>query len=205
MAAYPYRSDTKLYRLHTPQRPVARTRGYRRYWVDEYPLGTNAVVAVLAHTGYDMEDAMIINKAALDRGFAHGTLVKCETVVLKGARVCSAEQEGGRDLPTPTAHARIKANQRFGRGASDARDRGLDNSALDADGLPAVGSKLVKGSAVYSVVDGASGLERIVRHKGEDAAYVAQVVVVSGGRTEWRATIKLLYNRTPVTGDKFSR
>ncbi len=32
--------------------------------------------------GYDMEDAMVINKASLERGFAHGSVYKCETVEL---------------------------------------------------------------------------------------------------------------------------
>ena len=65
------------------------------------------VVAVLAHTGcappallracaaiadvaafsrYDMEDAMIINRSSLDRGFAHGSLIKTETVDLSEKR-----------------------------------------------------------------------------------------------------------------------
>jgi DNA-directed RNA polymerase I subunit RPA2 len=51
MDSYPFRTDTKLYRLHTPQKPVARTQGYEKYQVNEYPLGTNAVVAVLSYTG----------------------------------------------------------------------------------------------------------------------------------------------------------
>ena len=51
MDSYPFRTDTKLYRLYTPQKPLAQTQGYTKYHVNEYPLGTNAVVAVLAHTG----------------------------------------------------------------------------------------------------------------------------------------------------------
>ncbi len=45
------RTDTKLYRLHTPQSPLARTSRYDTYHMDEFPAGTNAVVAVLAYTG----------------------------------------------------------------------------------------------------------------------------------------------------------
>jgi len=33
-------------------------------------------VAVISYTGYDMEDAMIINKSAFERGFAAGTVYK---------------------------------------------------------------------------------------------------------------------------------
>ena len=44
--------------------------------MDNYAMGTNAVVAVVSYTGYDMEDAMIINRASLDRGFAYGTVYK---------------------------------------------------------------------------------------------------------------------------------
>lgn len=32
--------------------------------------------------GYDMEDAMILNKSAVERGLAHATMIKTETVDL---------------------------------------------------------------------------------------------------------------------------
>lgn len=34
------------------------------------------MVAVISYTGYDMEDAMIINKSAYERGFGHGAVYK---------------------------------------------------------------------------------------------------------------------------------
>ena len=48
--------------------------------MDDMPNGTNAVVAVISYTGYDMEDAMIICKGSYDRGFAHGSVYKTFTV-----------------------------------------------------------------------------------------------------------------------------
>lgn len=55
---------------------MVRTLKYKEYDFDQAPSGTNAVVAVISYTGYDMEDAMIINKSAYERGFAHGTVYK---------------------------------------------------------------------------------------------------------------------------------
>lgn len=57
--SYQERSDNKLYRLQTPQSPLVRPAMYDHYDIDNYPIGTNAIVAVISYTGYDMEDAMV--------------------------------------------------------------------------------------------------------------------------------------------------
>jgi DNA-directed RNA polymerase beta subunit len=54
--------------------------------MDEFPAGTNAIVAVLSYTGYDMEDACILNKSSVERGFAHGRLIKTEMINLTKER-----------------------------------------------------------------------------------------------------------------------
>lgn len=57
--SYLDRTDNKLYRLQTPQSPIVRPYMYDHYNMDNYPIGTNAIVAVISYTGYDMEDAMV--------------------------------------------------------------------------------------------------------------------------------------------------
>jgi len=58
------RADNKMFRVHNPQKPIVSTRAHRSYGFDEFPNGTNAVVAVISYTGFDMEDAMILNKVS---------------------------------------------------------------------------------------------------------------------------------------------
>ena len=48
--SYKYRPDNKLYRILTPQSPMVAPKKYYEYGLDEYPLGTNAVVAVISYT-----------------------------------------------------------------------------------------------------------------------------------------------------------
>lgn len=68
--------DNKVYRLLFPERPIVQTQTTGEYDFQQYPSGTNAVVAVISYTGYDMEDAMILNKSAYERGFGHGCVYK---------------------------------------------------------------------------------------------------------------------------------
>ncbi|KAK8049039.1 hypothetical protein PG994_010769 [Apiospora phragmitis] len=78
-----YRTDNKMYRIQTGQTPVVRSPLHNAYGFDNFPNGFNAVVAVISYTGYDMDDAMIINKSAHERGFGHGTIYKVKKITLK--------------------------------------------------------------------------------------------------------------------------
>uniref|UniRef100_K4AL54 DNA-directed RNA polymerase n=1 Tax=Setaria italica TaxID=4555 RepID=K4AL54_SETIT len=49
--ALKFRTDVKAFHLQTPQTPIVRTATYGKYCMDEFPSGTNAIVAVLAYTG----------------------------------------------------------------------------------------------------------------------------------------------------------
>ena len=109
-------------------RPSCATRTTTRYALDEYATGTNAV-AVISYTGYDMEDAMIVNKASYERGLGHASLHTTTTVDLNdfGARASrshtsSATRGRGRGRP----QAATRRTQR-----APARSLGADGSARD--------------------------------------------------------------------------
>lgn len=64
--SWPRRADTKMFRLQNPQAPLVQAAAQSTFAMDEYPSGCNAVVAVIAYTGYDMEDACIVNKSSYE-------------------------------------------------------------------------------------------------------------------------------------------
>jgi len=70
-ANYLTRLDTDVSILHYPQRPLVRSFIYDA--LDIYPAGQNLVVAIMPFEGYNIEDALVINKGSVDRGMGRST------------------------------------------------------------------------------------------------------------------------------------
>ncbi|VVB83082.1 DNA-directed RNA polymerase subunit B' [uncultured archaeon] len=65
-ANYLCRLDTDVSILQYPQRPLVRSFVYDT--LNTYPAGQNLVVAVMTYEGYNMEDALVLNKGSVQRG-----------------------------------------------------------------------------------------------------------------------------------------
>lgn len=77
------RMDTKLLLLVYPQRPLLTTRTIELVGYDKLGAGQNATVAVMSYSGYDIEDAIVMNKSSLDRGFGRCIVVTKYSAVLQ--------------------------------------------------------------------------------------------------------------------------
>eukprot|EP01103_Thecamoeba_quadrilineata_P015286 TRINITY_DN4781_c0_g1_i2.p1 TRINITY_DN4781_c0_g1~~TRINITY_DN4781_c0_g1_i2.p1 ORF type:complete len:1030 (+),score=187.45 TRINITY_DN4781_c0_g1_i2:218-3091(+) len=182
------RTDNTAYQITTPQKPLVRTEKQIEYEINEKPQGTNAVVAVISYTGYDMEDAMIINKGSFERGFGHGTVYKTtfyESYALSGKDAVFANSEGEVNSPAD-----------------------LHEPSLDADGLPMIGDLLKFGETVVVTYDRAS---RAFHKKkfAKEFGYVDKVIVMAtelkGGKNYiTKVAITVRIPRPPTIGDKFS-
>nr|ALK02060.1 RNA polymerase I second largest subunit [Wickerhamiella domercqiae] len=182
------RSDNKLYQLQTGQSPIVRAKLYDDYGLDEFPNGTNAVVAVISYTGYDMDDAMILNKSAVERGFGHGSVYKTEVVDL-----------GARRRPGDPI------SQRFGFGDDEWPAEWRD--FVDSDGLPVVGTLLKEGDPIAAYFDELTGRTKVKTYKSSESAHVDEVKLLNDdlGRSELQSVaVKLRVDRRPNIGDKFS-
>jgi DNA-directed RNA polymerase II subunit RPB2 len=75
---YEGRMDKTAYVLNYPMRPLVDTRIMNLIKLNEIPSGTQVIVAIMTHTGYNQEDSLLINKGSIDRGMALVTVYHTE-------------------------------------------------------------------------------------------------------------------------------
>ncbi|KAL9622874.1 MAG: hypothetical protein Q9160_002800 [Pyrenula sp. 1 TL-2023] len=197
-----YRTDNKAYLLQTGQTPIARPPLYSDYGLDNFPNGMNAIVAVISYTGYDMDDAMIINKSAHERGFGDGTIFKTKQYSLEDSSRLGSKKD-------------IKKLFGFPGGVAI---EGAWRDCLDSDGFAYIGGKVKEGdiiAAFHTVMYDAEndkytnfdGKTLFVRYKESEDAYVDQIRIIgseTGSEPCQSISVKFRIPRRPVIGDKFS-
>ncbi|CAF3463706.1 unnamed protein product [Fusarium graminearum] len=185
----------------TGQTPIVRAPLHNTYGFDNFPNGFNAVVAVISYTGYDMDDAMILNKSAHERGFGHGTIYKTKKISLKD------------DSRTKATKSVTKAFGFAPHSHVSAHHQGM----LDDDGLPHVGRLIQEGDVIcawHTVTPdyngklvNLDGITHYEKYKDSEEGFIETVRLIgaeSGNEPLQTVSIKFRIPRSPIVGDKFS-
>lgn len=77
------RFDSMILQLNYTQRPMSASKTLDIVKYNQIPSGINAMVAVMSYSGYDIEDALILNQGSVDRGMARVEVYRTNTVSLK--------------------------------------------------------------------------------------------------------------------------
>lgn len=194
------RIDTLLYLLCYPQVPLVKSKTIDLIQFDKLPAGQNATVAVMSYSGYDIEDALVLNKASLDRGFGRCLVYRKHTCAIKRY-----------------------ANQTYDRIMGPLRDAQSGkpiwkHQALDQDGIVAPGEKLTNRQVMVNKsvpvvtqplqqtprVSQSAYKESSVTFKGPTDVYAERVLITSNTEESFLIKILLRNTRRPELGDKFS-
>ncbi|KAK3371297.1 hypothetical protein B0T24DRAFT_314663 [Lasiosphaeria ovina] len=193
------RIDTLLYTLVYPQRPMVITKTIQLVHYDKLPAGQNATVAVMSYSGYDIEDALVLNKASCDRGFGRCQVFRKYTAELQKYPNGRRDRMGGRD--------KLDDGQIISK-----------HAALDDDGLAIVGYRVQSGETMIkkeTPLDQAStgiGTDRgpdefrdvSVNYRISDPAYIDKVLITNNEKDSAIVKVQTRQTRRPELGDKFS-
>lgn len=196
------RIDTLLYTLVYPQRPMVITKTIQLVHYDKLPAGHNATVVVMSYSGYDIEDALVLNKASIDRGFGRCQVFRKYTTELQ-------KYPNGR-------RERIGDPVNIQNGGPARREPKYE--ALDNDGLATVGYRvkhgevMVKKETPLDLTTTGIGLDRgpseyrdsAVSYRIPDPAYIDKVMISQTEKDTTVIKVQTRQTRRPELGDKFS-
>lgn len=199
------RCDTLLYILTYSQRPLVQSQTIQLTNFTKLPAGINAIIAVMSYSGYDIEDALVLNKSSVERGMG-----RCE--VYKGFNVSLKRySDGSLDRIMP---GRFNTLLQTGDKAKDIKDNfgsqfsQYRENAIDSDGLSSPGQRLFDGQ-IYVNMESPSGVSGEYKfsglvYKGKSPSYVDKVLITKSGEDNLMIKTLIRQTRAPEIGDKFS-
>lgn len=184
------RTDTSVHQLLYPQKPLVYTNSSEAMNMCEMGSGINAVVAICCYTGFNQEDSILINKAAVDKGLFRSYVYKTISTIEKKINNSSYEYVGIPDV-------KIRHNSNC-------------YTKLDDEGLVKLGSKVTTGDVIIGKTLNITKNNEIVTKdcsiiiKQGESGIIDKVIVTTTIDGYKLIKIKIRSLRVPEVGDKFA-
>ena len=198
------RIDTIQYLLVYPQVPMVKTKTIDMINYTKLPAGHNAMVAVMSYSGYDIEDAIVLNRSSIDRGFGRCTVMRKYPVTVKRYSNNAYDQVKAppmRDESKPPIPGMEKYDCLGLDGFANPGETVSTGAILANKYVPLNVSDSVVGADISAPPDAYKASP--VTWKQSYPAVVDKVVVSSNDEDQSVIKIAMRSTRAPELGDKF--
>jgi DNA-directed RNA polymerase II subunit RPB2 len=191
---YQMRIDKMGVVLNYGQIPLIKSRYLDYINKEEQPYGVNAIVAIMTYTGYNVEDAILINEGSILRGMFRTTYYS-----MYEAREESSKVSGMNN----SKFANIEKNNVIGK------KKGYDYSFLDDNGLIRENTELndkmiLIGKINSNLLNKDVWIDDSVKPKKGQLGYVDKSFITLGEEGFNIAKVRLREERMPAIGDKMA-
>jgi len=208
------RMDGLIYTMVYPQKTMVKSRTLDLLNFDNIPGGQNSCIAVMSYSGYDIEDAVILNKAAIDRGFGRCMVLRKHQTSVR--RYANGTMDRTCGPPDPSQFPDGEEDKRYTK-----------YQAIDKDGICRVGEFMESGSVMVNkespmdtTTSAMAGVDGFgfnagtptntqykysgMSYRGGAPTYVDKVLITSNENEQFLIKVMLRQVRRPEIGDKFA-
>ena len=181
--------------LNSGQIPLVKSRYMKYINNEEHPYGENAIVAIMSYNGYNVEDAVMINKGAIERGLFRTTYYTMYETREDSSKVSGSMIDS--KFTNIERAVNIKGTK-----------PGYDYSQMDSFGLikenTQMDEKVVMiGKTTYNIESPDVMVDSSVYPKKGQLGFVDKSFMTDGEEGFRLAKVRIREERFPAIGDKF--
>ena len=191
-----HRIDKMGVLLNYGQKPIVRTRYLNYINEEQHPCGENAIVAIMCHTSYNVEDSILINESAVKRGLFNTTYYNMyETYEETSLSQTSNDNE--KRIANVLDYELQKTKPGYNYNELDKNGLIKQNTLVD-DKTVLIGKISYPKNTPTTVSD-----DSIFPKKGQ-LGYVDKTYITDNDEGRRIAKVRIREDRQPAVGDKFA-
>jgi len=194
---YENRMDKTAYVLNYPMRPLVDTRIMNMIQLNKIPSGTQVIVAIMTHTGYNQEDSLLINKGSIDRGMSLVTVYHTEKDEDK-QKINGDEEIRCKPDATKTKGMKFGNYSKVNSKGIIPENTLVENNDIIIAKVTPIKENRNDHTKVIKFEDGSR------KYKTVEETYIDKNYIDRNGEGYNFAKVKIRAVRKPVIGDKFS-
>jgi DNA-directed RNA polymerase II subunit RPB2 len=192
---YQMRIDKMGFVLNCGQIPLIKSRYLEYVNKEQQPYGVNAIVAIMCYTGYNVEDAILINEGAVNRGIFRTTYYSMYEAREESAKVQGSTTNSYFANVTSKNVSRLKPGYDYSH---------LDQWGLIEENTPLDDKMVVIGKVTSSAIDSDVVVDSSVFPKKGQLGYVDKSFITEGEEGFRIAKVRIREERIPAIGDKMA-